>query len=64
MVRKRLQAVFERIHDVCARSGRDEKEVEVVLVTKQIALEQIEVAYEDGIRDFGDGEGRRLGYTP
>jgi len=56
MVPQRLQGVLDRIRETCERSGRDEKEIELVLVTKQVETGAIQEAYGAGIRDFGENK--------
>src|SRR3989338_2185721 len=54
MISERVQAVQDRIKQACERSGREEKDVQVVLVSKLISPEKIMQAYQAGIRDFGE----------
>lgn len=54
MIRNRLQAVLGRIEAACTRSGRSAKEIELVLVSKQVDAGLIQEAYQTGIRDFGE----------
>ena len=54
MVVQELSSLRERIQNVCTRTGRDHKEIELVLVTKEVDLEKIKEAYQLGCRDFGE----------
>lgn len=54
MIRERLSELRSRIEQACRRTNRDAKDVEWVLVTKQVAPDLIREAYEAGCRDFGE----------
>ena len=49
-----LQAVRERIAAAARRAGRDPAEITLVAVSKTQPVEVIGVAYELGLRDFGE----------
>lgn len=53
-IRKRIEAVRQRIAAACERAGRDPSTVELVAVTKNVSLAQIQQAYLVGIRNFGE----------
>lgn len=62
-----LQRVQARIQAACARAGRDDQPT-LVAVTKLVAPERIEEAYEVGVRHFGENrvqefEGKRRSLT-
>ena len=46
--------VQERIAAACRRAGRDTREVKLVAVTKTVPPDRIRLAYEAGLRDFGE----------
>ncbi|HYP14833.1 MAG TPA: YggS family pyridoxal phosphate-dependent enzyme [Bryobacteraceae bacterium] len=54
MFRDRLAAVEERIHNACARSGRNRSSVTLIAVSKLFGPPQMREAYECGLRDFGE----------
>ena len=60
MIEERLCAVRKRIQDTCKRVNRDPKDIELLLVTKQVSSSQIEEAYRLGIRDFGENRAQEL----
>lgn len=51
---ERLDAVRSRIHDACARAGRDPESVKLLAVTKIFGPEAIREGYALGLRHFGE----------
>jgi len=49
-----IQRVRERISRASASSGRSEKDVRLVAVTKKVDIERIRIAFSSGIKDFGE----------
>lgn len=49
-----IKRVRERISRASARSGRSEKDVRLVAVTKKVDIERIRIAFSSGIKDFGE----------
>lgn len=56
MIDRRWHTLTERIHAACQRANRNHEDVELVLVTKEIAPNEIERAYRLGVRDFGESQ--------
>ena len=56
MIDRQLRGVTERIREASQRTGRDPKEVELVLVTKEVDPGRIKLAYDLGVRDFGENK--------
>ena len=56
MIDRQLRGVTERIREASQRTGRDPKEVELVLVTKEVDPSRIKLAYDLGVRDFGENK--------
>ena len=54
MIDRQLRVLTERIQSACKQVGRNPKEVELVLVTKEVEPQRIREGYELGIRDFGE----------
>ncbi|OGR87557.1 MAG: YggS family pyridoxal phosphate enzyme [Elusimicrobia bacterium RIFCSPLOWO2_01_FULL_60_11] len=54
MIRANLEAVRERIQRACRRSGRDEKEITLIGVTKKVPRESILEALSCGLDCFGE----------
>jgi len=59
-VRANLDAVHERIAAAAARSGRDAGEVELVVASKYVALEDLGVLAQAGIRTVGENRAQEL----
>lgn len=59
-VKANLAAVREKIRRAAARAGRGEKDVELVLVTKNVSPEVIMEAYSAGERCFGENRVQEL----
>lgn len=51
-----LRQVQERIQCACNRSGRDTHEVTLIAVSKTKPLEALQLAYDCGVRDFGENK--------
>ena len=60
MIDRKLCDVTERIQNACRRVGRDPKEIELVLVTKEVETSRIQEVYGLGIRDFGENRVQEL----
>ena len=54
MIQDNWSRLRSQIKEACKRSSRDIQEIQLVLVTKQVALDLIEEAYQLGVRDFGE----------
>jgi PLP dependent protein len=54
VLKQRLEAVEERIHAACQRSGRNRNEITLIAVTKVFPASVILEAHELGLRDFGE----------
>jgi PLP dependent protein len=53
-IRINLESVVERVHSAAQRKGRSPDSVLLVAVSKTQPAELIQVAYDAGIRDFGE----------
>ncbi len=51
---RNLRQVRERIARAAERAGRDPAEITLVAVTKTVSVEGIRLAYDLGLRDFGE----------
>jgi len=49
-----IQRVKEKISRACSRTGRSEKDVKLVAVTKRVDVEMVRFAFSCGIKDFGE----------
>ena len=54
VLKQRLEAVEERIHVACQRSGRKRSDITLIAVTKVFPASVIQEAYDIGLRDFGE----------
>lgn len=46
--------IEERIEDACRKAGRSRQDVQVIAVSKTVALPSLRAAYEAGVRIFGE----------
>lgn len=53
-VRERIEQVRRRIAEAAGRSGRDPNDVQLVAVTKSVAVSQIREALDAGLKVFGE----------
>ena len=53
-IAERIRAVQKQIVAACHRVGRDPAGVNLIAVSKTFSWEEIQPAYESGIRDFGE----------
>ena len=53
-VRERIEQVRRRIAEAAGRSGRDPNDVQLVTVTKAVAVSQIREALDAGLKVFGE----------
>jgi pyridoxal phosphate enzyme (YggS family) len=53
-VRERIEQVRRRIAEAAGRSGRDPNDVQLVAVTKAVAVSQIREALDAGLKVFGE----------
>ncbi len=60
MIQSALGDVRRRIEAAAVKAGRNSKEIEVVLVTKQVESKRILEAYQLGVRDFGENKVQEL----
>jgi PLP dependent protein len=53
-IEENIARVRERLAAACQRSGRSAAEVKLVAVSKTVPVDRIRLAYEAGVRDFGE----------
>jgi PLP dependent protein len=61
VLKQRLEAVEERIHAACQRSGRNRSDITLVAVTKVFPASVIGEAYDVGLRHFGENYVQEFG---
>lgn len=59
-LRENLAKVEERVATACARAGRDRSEVTLIAVSKTKPVEDLQVIYDAGIRQFGENKVQEL----
>jgi pyridoxal phosphate enzyme (YggS family) len=60
MIVQNLQIVKDRISEKCASIGRDISEIKLIAVSKNFGIEEINEAFNDGVRDFGENKAQEL----
>jgi pyridoxal phosphate enzyme (YggS family) len=60
-VQDNLEKIQEQIKDACARTGRSDKDVHIVAVTKYVSIERAEEAVAAGVMHLG--ENREQGFS-
>jgi len=60
MIQENLKIVRERIEKKCAGSGRSSSDIKLIAVSKNFGIDEIEAAYKEGIRDFGENRAQEL----
>src|SRR5688500_18358675 len=53
---QRIHTVHRQIDDACDRAGREASSVTLIAVSKAVGREDINLAYQAGIRDFGENQ--------
>lgn len=60
MIKENLAEVEQKICEACKKSGRKREEVRLIAVSKTKPEEMITMAYQNGIRDFGENKPQEL----
>lgn len=59
-IEENIEAVRKKIENACQRAGRTVDEVTLIAVSKTKPVEDIRIAYNTGIRDFGENKVQEL----
>lgn len=59
-LKENLKSVEERVVAACKRAGRDRSEVTLIAVSKTKPVEDLQVIYDQGIRQFGENKVQEL----
>ena len=59
-LKENLKSVEERVAAACKRAGRDRSEVTLIAVSKTKPVEDLQVIYDQGIRQFGENKVQEL----
>jgi pyridoxal phosphate enzyme (YggS family) len=60
MIVQNLQIVKNKISEKCAAVGRDSSEIKLIAVSKNFGIEDINEAFNAGVRDFGENKAQEL----
>lgn len=60
MIKKNIEEIQDRIKKACKKTGRNEKEVTLIAVSKTKPLSMLKEAYHCGTRDFGENKVQEL----
>ncbi len=60
MIAENIRKVRERVERKCAETKRDPEEIKLVAVSKNFGTDEIEEAYNEGLRDFGENRAQEL----
>lgn len=60
MMKQQLETVQTRIHQACQRSGRSEKDVQMLLATKTVSPDRLLEAHQLGPALFGENKAQEL----
>ena len=53
-IKENLEIVREKISESASKAGRDPKDINLIVVTKTFGIEDLEILYELGVREFGE----------
>lgn len=56
MITENLQAINQRIENACKNAGRDPREVKILLATKTVPVDRIQLALQAGYRLIGENK--------
>lgn len=59
-LKENLTSVEERVAAACKRAGRDRSEVTLIAVSKTKPVEDLQVIYDQGVREFGENKVQEL----
>ena len=60
MIKDNLNTIRDGIKEACIQSGRDINDVTLIAVSKFKPLEDLQEAYDAGVRDFGENRVQEL----
>ncbi|MHB8338928.1 MAG: YggS family pyridoxal phosphate-dependent enzyme, partial [Ignavibacteriaceae bacterium] len=63
MISEKLKIVQEKISEKCKEANRETSEIKLIAVSKNFGLDDIQAAYNEGIRDFGENKAQELDAT-
>jgi len=60
MISENIRILRERINKKCVETNRDPGEIKVIAVSKNFGIDEINSAFNEGIRDFGENRAQEL----
>ena len=60
MIADNIKLVRDRIFEKCVEIGRNSKEIRLIAVSKNFGTDDINQAYDGGIKDFGENKAQEL----
>jgi len=60
MIAENLKIVREKISEKCKNVGRNSSEIKLIAVSKNFGLKDIQTAFDEGVRDFGENKAQEL----
>ncbi|OGU77642.1 MAG: YggS family pyridoxal phosphate enzyme [Ignavibacteria bacterium RBG_16_34_14] len=60
MITDNIKQVWEKVDKKCAGIRRNPKEIKLIAVSKNFSTEDIEAAFDGGIKDFGENKAQEL----
>ncbi len=60
MIAENLKIVREKISEKCSAVNRNSSEIKLIAVSKNFGLNDIQTAFDEGLRDFGENKAQEL----
>ena len=60
MIAENIRKVKQRIEKKCSDAKRDPAEIKLIAVSKNFGIDEINTAYAEGLRDFGENRAQEL----
>ena len=60
MIAENLKHLRDKIEKKCKKVGRDPSEIKLIAVSKNFGIEEINSAYTEGLKDFGENRAQEL----
>ncbi len=60
MIAENIKHLRDRIEKKCLEVGRDSSEIKLVAVSKNFGIDEINTAYAEGLKDFGENRAQEL----
>lgn len=54
ILKRNIESVLERIEKAAKKSNRNPQEIKLIAVSKNVEPERINLAFEYGLKDFGE----------